>query len=77
MGNLVKYHLTHSNTGWVLKQEGSGSGPVVGKTKEEAVRQTARLLNGQGCSVRIHKLDGTFEEERTYPRSADPRQSKG
>lgn len=23
-------------------------------------------------SVRIHKADGKFEEERTYPRSADP-----
>ncbi|KWW14510.1 hypothetical protein AS889_10705 [Pseudomonas putida] len=25
----------------------------------------------------IHKADGTLEEERTYPRSADPRRSKG
>jgi hypothetical protein len=25
------------------------------------------------ASVRIHKLDGKMHEERTYPRSADPR----
>jgi hypothetical protein len=28
-------------------------------------------------SVRIHKADGKWQEERTYPRSADPRWSKG
>jgi hypothetical protein len=28
-------------------------------------------------SVRIHKANGQIQEERTYPRSADPKQSKG
>jgi hypothetical protein len=27
--------------------------------------------------VRIRKRDGKIQEERTYPRSADPRASKG
>jgi len=29
------------------------------------------------ASVKFHKKDGTLQEERTYPRSADPRESKG
>jgi hypothetical protein len=28
-------------------------------------------------SVRIHKLNGQIQEERTYPRRADPRRSRG
>lgn len=28
-------------------------------------------------SVRIHNVYGKFQEERTYPRSADPKKSKG
>jgi hypothetical protein len=27
--------------------------------------------------VRIHELDGKIQDERTYPRGADPRRSKG
>jgi len=35
-----------------------------------------KALGGRG-SVRIRKRDGKIQEERTYPRSADPRGSKG
>ena len=28
-------------------------------------------------SVKIHKENGEFQEERTYPRSKDPRITKG
>jgi hypothetical protein len=33
-------------------------------------------LVGEG-TVRIHREDGQLEEERTFPRSKDPRQSPG
>ena len=48
-------------------------------TKEEAIRLMAdRAENaGEPVSVVIHKEDGTIEEERTYPRSADPTTSEG
>ena len=36
-----------------------------------------RAVGKPGGTVRIHKVDGTFEEERTFPRSRDPRQSPG
>ena len=35
-----------------------------------------KAVGGRG-SVRIRKRDGKIQEERTYPRSADPRGSKG
>jgi hypothetical protein len=60
---------------------GKTSSDVVsrGATKEEAVRNTAAVAKAdpQPVSVRIHKEDGKIQEERTYPRSADPRSSKG
>lgn len=34
-------------------------------------------MDGKTGSVKIHTSDGRIEEERTYPRSADPAQSKG
>ena len=34
-------------------------------------------MGPEPVSVRIHDVDGKFQEERTYPRSADPRKSKG
>lgn len=48
-------------------------------TKEKVVREAAAVAKAdpKPVSVRIRKLDGTFQEERTYPGSADPRSSKG
>ena len=48
-------------------------------TKTEAVSQTAQTAraDSQAVTVKIHKVDGTIQEERTYPRSADPRSSRG
>jgi hypothetical protein len=48
-------------------------------TKQEVVRTVARTAHNdpEDVSVRIHKLNGQVQEERTYPRRADPRRSKG
>jgi len=35
-----------------------------------------KTVGGKG-SIRIRKRNGKIQEERTYPRSADPRGSKG
>jgi hypothetical protein len=50
-----------------------------GATKVEAVRAAAAKARSskEPTTVRIHKQDGKLQEERTYPRSADPRRSKG
>lgn len=48
-------------------------------TKAESIRNTAAKARAASdpISVRIHKENGRIQEERTYPRSADPRKSKG
>lgn len=50
-----------------------------GKTKDLCLKNFRALLNDiqPGVSLRIHGLDGKFKDENTYPRSMDPRRSKG
>jgi hypothetical protein len=60
---------------------GESSSKVVARapTKADAVRETARVAKAapEPITVKIHKENGRIQEERTYPRAADPRQSKG
>ena len=52
---------------------------TVAPTKAEVVAKAARKAkkDRKAVTVRIHDRDGLIQEERTYPRSADPRSSKG
>jgi hypothetical protein len=36
-----------------------------------------RAVGPDGGSVKIQKMDGRFQEERTYPGSKDPKTSRG
>ena len=62
---------------WVA--ETNGRKVVGGATKAEVVKAAAaKAKSGKDpVSLRIHKQDGKLQEERTYPRKADPRKSKG
>jgi hypothetical protein len=33
--------------------------------------------DARGVTIRIHRKDGRIREERTFPRGADPKRSKG
>ncbi|MBW1905611.1 MAG: DUF2188 domain-containing protein [Deltaproteobacteria bacterium] len=46
-------------------------------TKVEVVRKMRRFTKTREGSLRIHKVNGKIQEERTYPRGKDPRSSKG
>ncbi len=48
-------------------------------TKGDATRGGAleKAVGTSGGSVKIQKENGRFQEERTYPGSADPRKSPG
>ena len=74
---MKRIDVTKKGDKWV----GTSGGQQVsqGKTKEQAVKNTARVAKAdpKPVSVKIHKVDGKFQEERTYPSSADPRKSKG
>jgi len=74
---LDRYHLTKRKNEWRLEKAGSDRALVKASTKAEAVRKMRRYMKNRKGSVRIHKVDGKIQEERTYPRGADPRSSRG
>ena len=74
---MENYHLVHDGQNWVLKKEKATRATKVfdNTTKADAIKQLKNTVSN--ASVKIHKLDGKIQEERTYPRSIDPRKSKG
>ena len=74
---MDNYHLSPTSQGWELKKAGADRASKRAATKQELVNALREFFEGKTASVKIHKADGTLEEERTYPRSADPRRTKG
>lgn len=74
---MDNYHISATDSGWELRKQGATRASKTAATKDEMLQITAAFLEGRTASVKIHKKDGTIQEERTYPRSADPRESKG
>ena len=62
---------------WEATETGGGilvSSALKADVQKEAIRVAKQQ---ESASVRIKGRDGKIQEERTYPRSADPRNSKG
>lgn len=76
---MDNYFLQHNGIDWELKKEGNdkASKTFKGMTKSEATQSAAQFMKEHSGSMKIRKLDGKFEEERTYPRSSDPKSSEG
>jgi hypothetical protein len=77
---LPKYHLTAREDGtWALTRQGADRATKIFPTKAAATAGGAleAALGRDGGTVRIHLQSGQFEEERTFPRSADPAGSPG
>jgi Uncharacterized protein conserved in bacteria (DUF2188) len=64
---------------WVAERKGGGRAYASGPTKAVAVQKAAKKAkrDPRQVSLRIHRRDGRIQEERTYPRAADPSSSKG
>jgi hypothetical protein len=75
---LNRFTLKHGKDGgWALRdQEGAIITTFSNKADAVTGGRLEKAIGGEG-TVRIHKEDGTFEEERTFPRSEDPRRSPG
>lgn len=72
------YHVAKTNNGWQGKLEKGQRASVVGNTKSEVVQKTIEIAKNQSmASVKIHKMNGRIQEERTYPRKSDPYPPKG
>ena len=75
---MENYHLVKDWDQYKLKKEWSERATkVFDWTKDDALKQSTEFMKGHGWSLKIHKNDWKFQEERTYPRSADPSSSKG
>jgi hypothetical protein len=77
---MKTYHiLPASNGGWKAIQAGTDKMVAGYENKEKLIESMARMAqdSDEAISIRIHTADGRFEEERTYPRAADPPETKG
>ncbi len=64
---MENYHVTKSENGWDLKKDGTTRASKSASTKAEIIQLASGFLDGKTASLKIHKEDGTIEEERTYP----------
>jgi len=81
MSKLPKYTLEYDERKekWALENDKTDRAIKTFNTKEQATAGGVlkRALGEDGGSVKIQKLNGRFQEERTFPRSKDPEESKG
>lgn len=80
-GQLPKFTLGYNEKKdqWDLRQDKTNKLVTSFETKAEATAGgvLSSALSSAGGSVKIQKTNGRFQEERTYPGSADPSSSKG
>jgi len=76
---MKNFHLVHEDDKYKLKREnGERASKVFDSNKTEAIKQARDFIKSNGGgSLKIHKNNGGFQEERTYPRAKDPRKTKG
>ena len=74
---MKRVDLVKKGKRWVAT--GGGKTVASAPKKTDAIRKTAKAAkaDSQKVTVKIHKENGVFQEERTYPRKADPRRTKG
>jgi hypothetical protein len=81
MGNLKKFTLDYNEKkeSWELTNDKADKVVKSFDTKEEATKGGVleKAVGKEGGSVKIQKENGRFQEERTYPGSADPKSSRG
>jgi len=73
---MNNYHLTRNGDRWQLTRQSDGT-LLFFDTKEDALHGCSEYMGEHPGSLKIHRSDGTFEEERTFPRSLDPVKSRG
>jgi hypothetical protein len=79
--DLPKFTLTRDERrgDWRLTNDRTGRTVERFETKSDATKGGAlkEVLPSGAGSVKIQKIDGRFQEERTFPRSKDPKGSPG
>ena len=80
MAKLPKFTLTHNENKdrWDLTNDATDKKVKSFEKKADALTGGAleKAVGKEGGSVKIQKVDGKFQEERTYPGSADPKNQR-
>lgn len=74
---MDNYHIVKDGEKWKFSKEGGGRALATAGTKQETIDKARNYMSDRTGSVKIHKENGQFQEERTYQRKDDPRKSKG
>jgi hypothetical protein len=80
MAKLPKYTVSKRDDGkWALEKDGASRATKLFDKKADLTKGGALkdALGKDGGSVKIQKVDGKYQEERTYPRGSDPKGSPG
>lgn len=81
MAKLPKYTLEYNEEkkSWDLEKDSTNRVVKRFDTKEDATAGGVlrKAVGQEGGSVKIQKENGKFQEERTFPKSKDPKKSKG
>lgn len=81
MTKLPKFTLSHNlrKETWDLTYDKTDRVIKRFETKEDATAGGVlrKVAGPEGGSVKIKKENNKFQEERTYPKSKDPKKSKG
>ena len=70
-------HTVKHGEGWANKVEGNQRVSNTASTKAAAEAAGRQMAIDRGSEHLIHRQDGTIGERNTYPRSRDPKKSKG
>ena len=70
-------HTSKQGDHWVNKPEGNERASNSASTKAEAQAAGRQMAIDRGVEHVVHKENGQIGERNTYPRSRDPRSSKG
>ncbi|PLR44901.1 DUF2188 domain-containing protein [Chimaeribacter arupi] len=74
---MDRYHITKDGGEWKLRKEGNKIASKTASTKKEIIQEMQSFMKGKTGTVKIHNENGTIQEERTYQRKDDPKESKG
>lgn len=81
MARLPKFTLEYDERKerWALENDKTDRVVKTFETKEDATERGVlrKEVGKDGGSVKIQKMNGRFQEERTFPKSKDPKESKG
>lgn len=74
---MDKYEIQHDGEKWKLQREGGNRALRSADTKADIMKSGTEYMRDHGGSLKVRGQNGQYQEERTYPRSSDPKRSKG